>query len=265
MASSVSGPNGRNAYAVGETLVDMTRPVPPPRKAVFTAQPQDIAVDLNRTAVIVVDMQNDFCAPGGWFDALGVDVGGIHGIYPNIRRVTDSARAAGLPVIWLGFGTRPDRANLAPIHRYPFARVSGGIGLGDLVHGKGRAEPHRVLQQGSWGAQVVDELGAQAADIHIDKHRISGFWDTPLDSILRNLDVKTVALMGVNSDECVFGTLIDASFHGYDTIMIEDAATTSSPPSCHDAALYQVRFCFGFTMTSHDWANAVAAVGDGGA
>lgn len=259
MASSISGPNGRNGYAISDALVDMTRPVPVPRKAVFTAQPQDIAVDLNRTAVVVVDMQNDFCAAGGWFDALGVDVSGMSAIYPNIRRVTDGARAKGLPVIWLGFGTRPDRANLAPIHRYPFARVSGGIGLGDLVQGKGRAQPHRVLQQGSWGAQVVDELGARPDDIHVDKHRISGFLDTPLDSILRNLDVKTIAFLGVNSDECVFGTLIDASFHGYDTIMIEDGTATSSPASCHEAALYQVRFCFGFTMTSHAWADGIAA------
>jgi ureidoacrylate peracid hydrolase len=250
----------RNNYTVGDDIVDMTRPASPPRKAIFNAQPQNIAVDLNRTAVIVVDMQNDFCAPGGWFDTLGVDVTGIHAIYPNIRKVVDSARAEGLPVLWLGFGTRPDRANLAPIHRYPFARVSGGIGLGDLVHGKGRAEPHHVLQSGSWGAEVVPELGARDSDIHVEKHRISGFWDSPLDSILRNLEIKTVALMGVNSDECVFSTLIDASFHGYDTIMIEDGSTTSSPPACHEAALYQVRFCFGFTMTSQDWVTAIEGV-----
>ena len=253
------GPSARNSYRVSETLVDMSRPTPPPRTAQFAAQPQNIAVDLNRTAIVIVDMQNDFCSHGGWFDALGVDVSGIHAIYPNIRRVVDSARASGLPILWVGFGTRPDRANLAPIHRYPFARVSGGTGLGDLVQGKGRAEPHHVLQKGSWGAEVVAELGARPDDIHVDKHRISGFWDTPLDSILRNLDIRTVAFMGVNSDECVFSTLIDATFHGYDTIMIEDATATSSPPSCHDAALYQVRFCFGFTMTSEDWAAGIGA------
>ncbi|HVO44832.1 MAG TPA: isochorismatase family cysteine hydrolase, partial [Steroidobacteraceae bacterium] len=109
------------------------------------------------------------------------------------------------------------------------------------------------LAKDSWGARVVPELGAQPSDIYVDKHRISGFWDSPLDSILRQREIRTVALMGVNSDECVFATLLDASFHGYDTIMIEDGTATSSPASCHEAALYQVRFCFGFTVTSKDW------------
>jgi len=255
--TSMLGVTARNAYRIDEDRVDLSRPSPAPRVATIAAQPQDIAIDLGRTAVVVVDMQNDFCGHGGWFDTLGVDVSPIHALYPNIRRVTDGARAAGMPVIWLGFGTRPDRLNLPPIVRYPFARVGGGKGLGDMIQGKGRAEPHAILQRGSWGAEVVPELGAQPGDIFVDKHRISGFIDTPLDSILRNLDVKTVAFMGVNSDECVFGTLIDASFHGYDTIMIEDGTATSSPASCHEAALYQVRFCFGFTTTSTQWAAAV--------
>lgn len=249
----------QTGYVVTDDRVDMTRPAGTARTASFPAQPQTIAIDLDRTAVVIVDMQNDFCSHGGWFHTLGVDVAPIHAIYPNIRRVTDSARAKGLPIIWVGFGTRPDRANLHPIVRYPFARVGGGMGLGDPITGTGRSEPHNILQKDSWGAEVVPELAAQPGDIFVDKHRISGFIDTPLDSILRNLDVKTVAFMGVNSDECVFGTLIDASFHGYDTIMIEDGTATSSPPACHDAALYQVRFCFGFTMTSQDWARGLEA------
>lgn len=256
MDRSRLGPSVSNSYLVDAELVDMTRPHAPLRKAALKAQPQNIVIDLNRTAVVVVDMQNDFCAPGGWFDSLGVDLSGIRAIYPRIRAVTDSARARDVPVIWVGFGTRPDRANLPPITRYPFARVGGGVGLGDSIQGRGRSQPHKILAKGSWGAEVVAELGARPTDIHVDKHRISGFWDSPLDSILRHRDVKTVAFMGVNSDECVFATLIDGSFHGYDTIMIEDACATSSPPSCHEAALYQVRFCFGFTVTSQDWVSA---------
>jgi nicotinamidase-related amidase len=251
------GTSAREAYKIADGLVDMTRSAIAPRRIEIDAQPERVAIDLNRTAIIVVDMQNDFCAHGGWFDTLGVDVSPIHAIYPNIRRVTDSARAVGVPIIWVNFGIRPDRRNLLPITRYPFARVGGGVGLGDEILGKGRSIPHNILQAGSWGAEVVPELKAQSNDIFVDKHRISGFWDSPLDSILRGLDIRTVAFMGVNSDECVFGTLMDANFHGYDTIMIEDGTATSSPSTCHDAALYQVRFCFGFTTTSNDWAAAV--------
>lgn len=249
-----------DSYQVSDDLVDMCRPGRTPRKANCSAEPQSIAFDVNRTAVIIVDMQNDFCAPGGWFDTLGADLTNLRAIYPQVKSVADAARAKGLPVIWVGFGTRPDRANLAPIIRYPFARVGGGLGLGDEIHGKGRDAPHKILQKGSWGAQMVEELGAQPDDLYVDKHRISGFWDSPLDSILRNLDVKTIAFMGVNSDECVFATLIDGVFHGYDTIMIEDACATTSPANCHEAALYQVRFCFGFTVNSSDWINAIESV-----
>jgi ureidoacrylate peracid hydrolase len=251
------GPSMSNSYLVDSEVVDMTRPQAALRMAALKAQPQHVVIDLNRTAVVVVDMQNDFCAPGGWFDTLGVDLAGVRAIYPRIRAVTDSARALDIPVIWLGFGVRPDRANLAPITRYPFSRVGGGVGLGDSIRGRGRREEHRILQKGSWGAEVVAELGARPTDIHVDKHRISGFWDSPLDSILRHRDIRTVAFMGVNSDECVFATLIDGSFHGYDTILVEDGSATSSPPSCHEAALYQVRFCFGFTITSQDWVSAL--------
>jgi nicotinamidase-related amidase len=251
------GPRVSNSYLIDAEVVDMTRPQLPLRKAALKAQPQDIVIDLNRTAVAVIDMQNDFCAPGGWFDSLGVDLANVHAIYPRIKAVTDSARDLDMPVIWVGFGTRPDRANLAPITRYPFSRVGGGVGLGDSILGRGRTEEHKILEKGSWGAEVVTELGARPTDIYVDKHRISGFWDSPLDSILRHHEIKTVAFAGVNSDECVFATLIDGSFHGYDTIMIEDGSATSSPPNCHEAAIYQVRFCFGFTVTSKDWVSGL--------
>jgi nicotinamidase-related amidase len=260
MERDTLGPSVANSYRISGDIVDMTRPALPARAITLNAEPQNITVDLRRTAVVVVDMQNDFCAPGGWFDTLGVDLSGLRTIYPRIRAVTDSARSIGVPVIWLGFGTRADRANLAPITRYPFARVGGGKGLGDLLQGRGRTEPHRILAQGSWGAEVVPELGAQPGDLYVDKHRISGFWDTPLDSILRHRDIKTVAFLGVNSDECVFATLIDASFHGYDTVLIEDGCATSSPATCHEAALYKVRFCFGYTVTSQEWTQALQGV-----
>ena len=89
-----------------------------------------------------------------------------------------------------------------------------------------------------------------AEDIHVAKYRMSGFWDTPLLSILRNLRLDTLLFAGVNSDQCVLHTLADANFHGFDTLMLEDAAATTSPAFCHEATLYNVRQIFGFTATS---------------
>ena len=88
---------------------------------------------------------------------------------------------------------------------------------------------------------------------------MSGFWDTPLDSILRNLRVDTLLFGGVNADQCVLATLMDANFAGYDTVMLEDGTATTSPDYCWQATLYNVRTCFGFTLTGADLLTAMEA------
>ena len=109
---------------------------------------------------------------------------------------------------------------------------------------------YHLLEKDGWGAELVRGLEREPGDIWIDKHRISGFWDTPLDSILRNLGVTTLLFAGINADHCVYATLMDANFHGYDTIMLEDCVATTSPAFCLEATLHNVRFCFGFTVTA---------------
>lgn len=254
----------RDHYVIGGGRVDMTRPARPPLAAQIAAQPQDIVVDLNKTALIVIDMQNDFCSPGGWFDSLGLDLAPIHHMYPAIRQVVENARGRDVPVIWLSWGIREDRANLSAGTLFSFSKGTP-MGLGEPVVNARRAglPPHGLLQAGGWGAAVVDELGPLPGDIAVAKHRISGFIDTPLDSILRKLQVKTLMFMGVNSDECVLSTLMDANFRGYDTVMVEDCTATSSPGYCHDAAVYNVRFCFGFTVTSAGLLAGMANAGPG--
>ena len=79
---------------------------------------------------------------------------------------------------------------------------------------------------------------------------MSGFWDTELDSVLRNLGVTTVLFGGVNADQCVLATLMDANFLGYDTILVEQCTATTSPDYCMKATLYNVRTCFGFVVSN---------------
>jgi ureidoacrylate peracid hydrolase len=243
----ILGTPGRDHYRVSSDFVDVTRPSPPPLAARISAEPQDVLLDLRKTAMIVIDMQNDFCSPEGWMGSLGVDTRSAQALADPINLVTEFARTVGVPVVWVNWGVRPDRANLAAITRYPFSDKRGFAGLGALVQG---GRPHHLLEQGSWGAAIIDPLKVESSDIRVDKHRISGFWDTPLDTILRNLQVRTLLFAGVNSDHCVLGTLMDANFLGYDTIMIEDCVATTSPDFCHKAAIHNVRFCFGFTTTS---------------
>jgi hypothetical protein len=108
----------------------------------------------------------------------------------------------------------------------------------------------RVLEAGSWSASIVDGLAARSDDIRLSKYRMSGFADTALDSILRNLNVTTLLFGGVNMDQCVLCTLQDAHFLGYDCLLLEDCSATTSPRFCVDATLYNVRQCFGFVTDS---------------
>jgi nicotinamidase-related amidase len=87
-------------------------------------------------------------------------------------------------------------------------------------------------------------------DIKVDKYRISGFWDTPLDSILRNLGTRTVPFAGVNTDQCVMHSLTDANFLGYGCVMVEDCCATTSPDFCTEASVWNVKKCFGFVTDS---------------
>ena len=105
---------------------------------------------------------------------------------------------------------------------------------------------------------MVDELIPEAIDIQVDKYRMSGFWDTPLDSILRNLGKTTLLFGGVNADQCVMATLQDANFLGYDCILLRDCTATTSPDFCFKATVYNVNQCFGFVSDSRAMVEAIA-------
>lgn len=237
-------------WRVSAMLADMTRAPRALRPGRLAAQSKDIVVDWNKSAMIVIDMQNDFCHPQGWLAGIGVDVRPARAPIKPLAKLLPALRMADVPVLWVNWGNRPDLANISPALRHVYNADGRGVGLGSPLP----AAPvpgARVLEKGSWAAAVVDELPAAPTDIGIDKFRMSGFWDTPLDSILRNLGVSTVFFGGVNADQCVLATLMDANFLGYDTILVEDCTATTSPAFCLQATLYNVRQCFGFSTLSN--------------
>jgi nicotinamidase-related amidase len=246
---------GRNSYRVSETTVDMRRPEVAARTIALSALPQGLIIDLARTALIIVDMQNDFCGEDGWVASMGIDFPAARAMIEPINAVASALRDADVPVLWVNWGVRPDRANLQPSTQHPFNPHGTGPGLAGAR--TGREHSYNVLEKDGWGAALVSGLHREPGDIWIDKHRISGFWDTPLDSILRNLNISTLIFAGINADHCVYATLMDANFHGYDTIMLEDCVATTSPDYCLEATLHNVRFCFGFTTTSAQLVGAV--------
>lgn len=234
--------------------VDLAPTPSPPRPIQFTAEPQNLTLDLESTAVIVVDMQNDFCHTQGWLAGNGVDVSAGRDIITAINTLVRASREAGVPIIWLNWGNRQDLANLPPnvIHVYDPEGTGGGIG--DPVSPLSDS----VLVAGSGGAEIVEGLDVAPHDVHVDKYRMSGFWDTELDSILRQANVRHILFCGVNVDQCVFATLIDAACIGYDCVLISDACATTSPDYCTTATEYNVRQCFGFTSNSAAIAAAIS-------
>lgn len=246
------GPNSRNSWRADAKHVDLRRPQRPARPVTVEARPQILTLDLARAAIVVIDMQNDFCSPDGWLASIGVDVSPARTPIPVLQRLLPALRAADVPVVWLNWGNRPDRANLPPgvLHVYDQDGTGGGLGS-QLPTGA------RVLERDSASAEITAPLFAAPGDLHIAKYRMSGFQDTELDSVLRNLRADTLLFAGVNADQCVLATLMDAASLGYDVLMLQDAVATTSPAYCMDAAVYNVRQCFGFTLTAADLQEAL--------
>lgn len=238
----------RNQWFVDADHVDMSEGRARSRQLHLASSPQAVTIDLNRTVLIVIDMQNDFCTPGGLVEQSGGNYAADRAPIAPLNRLTPVLRSHDVPIIWLNWGNRPDLANMAPNQLHLFKPTGRGLGLGDLLPGKGA----RVLQKGSWAAAIVDSLVVGPDDLRVDKHRISGFWDTPLDAILRNLDARTILFAGVNTDQCVLCTLTDANFLGYGCVLLEDCCATSSPQFCTEATLWNVRKCFGFVTHADD-------------
>lgn len=245
------GSSERNRWMVSQTSANLVRPPAAPQPITVHAQGKLVTLDLARSAIIIVDMQNDFCHPQGWLAQIGVDIAPARTPIAPLQRLLPALRSHAVPVIWVNWGNRPDRLNLSPSLLHVYKPSGTGIGLGDALSGSGA----RVLERGSWSAAIVDQLAVDPPDIQVAKYRMSGFQDTELDSILRNLGVTTLMFAGVNADQCVLCTLQDANFRGYDCLLLEDCAATTSPDYCMAATIYNVRQCFGFVVRS----DAIAA------
>ena len=165
------------------THVDMSAPLPPPRPLTVTAAPQTVTIDLNRTALVIIDMQNDFCAPGGWVDHLGADYTPDRAPIAPLQTLLPPLRGPGCR--WSGStgATGPTWATCRPTSST--STSPRGPASASAIRCPARARPScrrtagRPRSSTSWS-------GARG-HLRVDKYRISGFWDTPLDSILRNL------------------------------------------------------------------------------
>lgn len=184
-------------------------------------------VDPAHAAVLVVDMQNDFCAEGGYIHKTRKsDMSGSPALAQRISSLVEVARARGVPIVWI-------RANYEPRFLSPQAILKREERPGGLVCCAG----------GTWGWEFF-EIHPQADDLVIEKHSFSGFFGTDLDRLLRFRGIKTLIMTGVATNTCVESTLRDAFFLGYYIVLVEDCCA-STAQHLHQATLDNVRANFG--------------------
>lgn len=218
----------------------------------FQAELSPFVDNLTRGALAIIDMQNDFCSPGGWTDASGLDYQACRKAIPGIQRAIDIARGYDMWVIWIYWHNRPDLRNLGAPTLYSFKHRPEQTGIGE------RLETGRVLTAGAWNAEIIDELKPymQEDDIVIEKVRMSGFYGTHLDQVLRTQGINTLFFTGVNTDQCVSTTMQGAYFRDYNVVLLSDATSTSSPAYCKDTVVFNTKQCWGFVTNTENFSKA---------
>lgn len=227
--------------------VSLLRPAPTPKPIRFAAEPKPVEADIARSALIIIDMQNDFISAEGWFStSRNVDVSCLSDVVGQINALSAAFRKVRAPVIHVNWAVRQDAANLPAnvLDKGSDCRARPGY-CDQIASG-------RVLVEGEWGAQSFADIDVDSRDMVVGKTRLTGFRDNELDSILRRLGVTTLFFAGVNLDRCVFATLADGCFNGFDAVLVEDATTTVSSPPTTEVILYLIRLLYGFTATSDD-------------
>lgn len=259
--STAYGPVPHNAWSLDASGISLVRRLRRARPARFDADPLPVRIDVAASALLVVDMQNDFCHPEGWFGQKGIDVRPMRKPIAVIAKLLPAWRKAGGTVIWLNWGVRPDRLNLSPTllfkSKYDVRGMRDTTGYAE----RSAVDKGRAVVAGDWGAQLIDEFAVETTDITVHKHRLSGFWDNELDSLLRQQGITTLLFAGVNTDRCVFSTLQDAGFLGYDCILLKDACSTPSPAYVSRAIYFLVEKLHGFVSTARALTQSLSSIG----
>ena len=189
----------------------------------LTTLPEKLAP--SHTALLVIDMQNDFCDDEGACARNGQDVRVVQAIVPTLHRLTQAARDAGATVIFIRVAH--DETTNSDVF---------------LERRVGRKED--VATEGTWGAEWFADLCPVANDIVITKHRFSAFINTPLDLVLRSRGIKTLVLTGTATNVCVESTARDGHMLDYYVVLPEDGSA-SPDVTAHEATLHNIRRHFG--------------------
>jgi ureidoacrylate peracid hydrolase len=220
-------------------------------RVTIDARPKPLTVELDQTAVIAVDMQNDFGAPGGMFASKGLPIEAARATIEPTVRVLEAARASGMTVVYLKMEFARDLSDLGgPEAPNREKHLGFGVGTGDF------------LIEGTWNTDIVSELAPEPGDLLISKHRYSGFFETDLDTTLRERGVETLVLVGWTTSVCVESTLRDAFFRDYRCLILSDCTAevvgSDLSRTNHEASLLVIEGLFGWVAESESLLQALA-------
>ncbi|MCO5080616.1 MAG: cysteine hydrolase [Rhizobiaceae bacterium] len=191
-----------------------------------------MVLDPATVAVVVVDMVNDFCKPGGLMVLPGYER-----LVPPQLQVIEAAREHGVPVIWVHDA---HRANVRQDREWL------------------KRTPHCV--ENTWGVEIIEDLGAKPEEIHVIKRRYSAFFQTDLDLTLKDMGVRQLVVFGVVTNICVRSTVHDAFFNGYEVVVPQDCCAATGPRE-QESSLYDIATHFGTVSDAATVAAALAGAG----
>jgi biuret amidohydrolase len=186
----------------------------------LAAEPGPFTFDLASTALVIIDMQRDFCEPGGFGETLGNDVSLLRAVIPPLRAVLAAARAVGLTVIHTREGHRPDLSDCPP------AKLNRGnptLRIGDP------GPKGRILVRGEYGHDIIDELAPLPGELVIDKPGKGSFHGTSFGAELTARGITSLVVTGVTTEVCVHTTVREANDRGYECLVLSDCVGSYFP------------------------------------
>ena len=198
--------------------------------------PFDASLRAPNTALIIVDMQVDYCGSGGWLDQIGSGIENTRRPIEPLARVLAAMRDAGFSILHTREGYRRDLSDLNPNRQWRSRRL--GLGIGD------EGKNGRILVRDEPGWQIIPELAPRPGEPVIDKPGISGFHASDFDQILRRQAIRNLVISGVTTDYSVQSTLRDANDRGYECLLLEDCCAALDMAE-HEATLNVLRLVGG--------------------